>query len=263
MWNMPRVSRRAAHEYRDVTTGVGVLDKAMAIVDAIDRGARTFTQVVDATGLTRPTAHRLIRALDEHGVLRFVGGVGYRLGPKLLRLAAAAMRELPLRDLAHPALARLAEVTGESAQLFVREGLTRVCVDAVHSTSELRTIVEIGTTFPITAGSAGKVFMAWAPDRDGLVGRAERLTDETPVGEDLAHELTLVRRRGWASSSGERQPGVGSVSAPVLLASGAVYAVVSISGPATRIGRISAKRYAPAVVAAARDVERALGGVPA
>ena len=238
-----------------------VLDRVVAILDAVEGGAHTFTDLVHATGYTRATTHRLIKTLEDHELLVFLGGHGYRLGPRLLRFAAAAMRELPLRDLARPTLERLAEVTGESAQLYVRSGDERVCIDAVESSNELRTIVPVGASLPLTAGSAGKVFMAWTDgtDRERLLAALEPLTPATPTGDRLAQHLATARRRGWSSSTGERQRGVGSVSAPVLGPYGELVAVVSVSGPETRMRRISAGRHAPAVLAAARDIERALG----
>ncbi|MGQ0668535.1 MAG: IclR family transcriptional regulator [Actinomycetota bacterium] len=238
-----------------------VLDRVVAILDAVEGGAHTFTELVHATGYTRATTHRLVKTLEDHELLVFLGGYGYRLGPRLLRLATVAMREFPLRDLARPALEWLAEVTGESAQLYIRSGDERVCIEAVESPNELRTIVPVGATFPLTAGSAGKVFMAWTDEADGerLMASAERLTPTTPTGERLGRQVDMARRRGWAASTGEREAGVGSVSAPVLGSYGELLAVVSVSGPESRMRRISAGRHAPAVVAAARDIERALG----
>ncbi|HEX9124010.1 MAG TPA: IclR family transcriptional regulator [Actinomycetota bacterium] len=238
-----------------------MLDRSLAILDAVESGHRSFTAIVEATGLSRPTAHRLIKALEDHGLLAFVGGRGYGLGPRLLRLAATAMRELPLRDLAHPALERLAMTTSESAQLFVRSGNERICVDAVEAASELRTIVPVGAGLPLTAGSAGKVFLAWASDvdRKRLLRRVPRFTTDTPSAERLLEEVATVRLRGWAMSSGEREPGVASVSAPVFGPHGGLAAVVSVSGPHTRVGRFRARRYAPAVLAAAGEIQRSLG----
>jgi DNA-binding IclR family transcriptional regulator len=232
---------------------VAVLGRAISILDAVEQGAHTFTRVVDATGLPRTTAHRLLGALEDEGFLaRYGEGLGYRLGPRLLRLAAEAMRELPLRDLARPALERLVRSTGESAQLYVRAGDRRVCIDAVESPSELRTIVPVGSSLPLTAGSAAKVFLAHTPEPERMVRRAEE-------PKRFAHEVELARNRGWASSSGEREAGVGSVSAPIVGAFGLLVAVVSVSGPASRMGRISARRYVPAVLEAATEIERALG----
>jgi DNA-binding IclR family transcriptional regulator len=235
-------------------TAVGVLDRCVAVLGAIEGGARSFTDVVERTGLSRPTAHRLIQGLEDHGFLVHVGGLGYVLGPRLLGLAASAMNDLPLRDLARPVLERLARSTGESAQLFVRDRDKRVCIDTAESDSELRTIVEVGSALPLTKGSAGKVFLAWTGDHD----RA-RLIGTADDAARLEQQVATTRRRGWAESVAERAPGVASVSAPVFGPDGSLLAAVSVSGPMSRLGQLRAKRYAPAVLEAAKEIERALG----
>ena len=235
-------------------TAVGVLDRCVAVLGAVEGGARSFTDVVERTGLARPTAHRLIMGLEDHGFLVHVGGFGYVLGPRLLGLAATAMRDLPLRDLARPVLERLARSTGESAQLFVRDRDRRICVDAAESDSELRTIVEVGSSLPLTKGSAGKVFLAWTGDHD----RA-RLTGTADNPARLEQQVATARRRGWADSVSERAPGVASVSAPIFGPDGFLLAAISVSGPASRLGQLRAKRYAPAVIEAAKEIEAALG----
>ena len=227
-------------------TGVGVLDRAVDVLDAVEGGARSFTAIADATGLTKPTAHRMITALQAHGFLMHVGGVGYALGPRLLNLASTALRELPLRQLARPALEQLARTTGESAQLFVRHGDRRICIDAVESENELRTIVQVGASLPLGRGSAGKVFLAWGPPSDEDVG-------------DILQSITTTRRRGWADSYGEREAGVASVSAPVFGPHDQLLAAISVSGPRSRLAPLQAKRYGPAVVDAAKQVEELLG----
>lgn len=256
MWNMASLART-----RPADTGVGTLDRAVGVLDAVEQGARSLADVVSATGASRTTAHRLLKSLEAHGFVSRDAGSGYRLGPRLLRLGAASLREVSIRSVGHTALERLAATTGESAQLFVAgaDG-QRICVDAVQSSRELRTIVQVGSTLPITVGSAGKVFMAWMPEvpREELVRRAEPLTPATPTGDRLRRQLSTARRRGWASSAGEREEGVGSVSAPIIDSGGELVAVVSVSGPTTRVNPAGAKRYAPAVTAAAREIELAL-----
>lgn len=235
-------------------TAVGVLDRCVAVLGAVEGGARSFTDVVEATGLARPTVHRLIQGLGDHGFVVHVGGSGYILGPRLLGLAASAMRDLPLRDLARPVLERLARSTGESAQLFVRDGDRRICIDNAESDSELRTIVETGASLPLTKGSAGKVLIAWAGDHD----RA-RLLKSADDPARLEQQLATTRRRGWADSVAERAPGVASVSAPIFGPDRFLLAAVSVSGPASRLGQLRTKRYAPAVIEAAKEIEAALG----
>ena len=243
-------------------TGVGVLDRSVRILDAVDRGARTLADVVTATGLSRTTAHRLLKALERHALLSHERGSGYRLGPHLARLADGAFRAMPWRELARAPLTHLVEATGESAQLYVREGDVRICVEAVESANELRTSVPVGARLPLTAGSAGKVFLAWASpgDRERLIEGATALTRRTPTGARLTRELATVRRRGWAASAGEREDGVGSVSVPVRGAEGEPVAVVSISGPIDRVGEAGAAPHLDAVRTAAREIEAAAGG---
>jgi DNA-binding IclR family transcriptional regulator len=234
-------------------TAVGTLDRAVSVLDAVGDGVHRLGAIARATGLPHATAHRLVRALEQHGFLARYPGFGYRFGPRLLRLANEAMRELPLRDVAHPVLEQLARTTGETAQLYVRSGDARVCLDAVESANELRTIVGIGAALPLSAGSAAKVFLAFSSaDPSPFIRRAAD-------PERFARDVELARARGWASSTSERQAGVGSVSAPIRGAYDILLGVVSVSGPSSRMGRISARRYAPAVVDAAARIERALG----
>lgn len=210
-------------------SGVGVLDKAVAVLEALEAGPASLAELMTRTDLPRATCHRLAVALEVHGLVRRQPDGRFCLGHRLVALAAAAAASIPLRELARPALDQLCAITGESAQLYVRDGDERVCVLAVESSSELRTIVPEGARLPLERGSAGQVL------GDGWAGK-----------------------RPWAMSVGERQPGVASVSAPVVDATGAVVAAVSISGPIERLGRNPGVRFGQAVLEAAGAVSAAM-----
>ncbi|MBI4261009.1 MAG: IclR family transcriptional regulator [Actinobacteria bacterium] len=249
---------------RIARTGVGVLDKSVAILAAVQGGARSLAELVSATGLSRATAYRLAAALEAHGLLAREEPGRWRLGLRLLALGTSAARGLPIRQAALPALRDLAARTGESAQLYVRDGDARVCVEVVESPRELRTIVPLGASLPLYAGSAGKVFLAWADeaDRERLIGGVRRLTDRTPMDpRRIRAELARVRQRGWGESVAEREPGVASASVPVLDGSDHLVAVLSVSGPIERTGRQPARRYVEDLRKAATAVEAALGAV--
>lgn len=223
-------------------TGVGVLDKSVAILGALaGQGPLSLAELVSATGLSRPTAHRLAAALEAHRLVGRDETGRYRLGLRLLGWAGAVSAEGGLVEAARPVLTRLRDETGESAQLFVRDGDRRVCVASSDRTSGLRDTVPVGAVLPLERGSGGKVLLAWS--------------DDGPA--DAA--LEGVRRRGWAASVAEREQGVASVSAPVLDAGGRVRAAISVSGPIGRLGRQPGRRLAGPVVAAAREVERRSG----
>ena len=200
------------------------------------------------TGLPRATAHRLAVGLEVHRLLRRDADGRWSPGPALRELGEGALD--PLLDAAAMVLPRLRDVTGESVQLYRREGLVRVCVAAAEPPSGLRDTVPVGARLPMTAGSGAKVLAAWA---DPAIQRAV-------LGEAVFGERTLleVRRRGWAQSVAERESGVASVSAPVRDAGGAVVAAVSVSGPVERIGRRPGIRWAADLLAAAEALHNRL-----
>jgi len=226
-----------------VTSGVQVLDRAVEVLDTIARrGPCQLAELVSETGLPRPTAHRIAVALERNGVLARDGAGRFVLGARAATWGAAAAQGLA--TIAQPVLARLSEATGESAQLYLREGSHRVCVAAYERPSGLRDTVPVGAVLPLDRGSGAKVLAAWAQDGSSL-GIDDR-------------ELRAVRRRGWAESAGEREAGVASVSAPVWGHGDAIVAAISVSGPIDRMGQHPGRRLAPAVVNAAATLSRAV-----
>jgi DNA-binding IclR family transcriptional regulator len=231
----------------DSLSGVGVIDKSAAILEALAaRGPLSLGELVEATAIPRPTAHRLAVALAAHGLVGRDDLGRFALG---VRLAAWGGRvdALPESLLAEAAevLDGLRDETGESAQLYVRDGERRVCVAAAERPSGLRDTVPVGARLALTAGSGAKVLLAWADPASW------------PPGAD-ANALRAVRQKGWAASVAEREAGVASVSAPVRDRDGLVVAALSVSGPIDRLGRRPGARFAGTVTRAAADLARRL-----
>mgnify|MGYP001186460044 CR=1 FL=1 len=213
-----------------IVSGVGVLDKSMAVLDALAAaGAEGLAlgEVVARTAIPKPTAHRLLIAVEAHGLVRRRADGRWVLGGRLVELGRRASAAWPVAEVARPVLERLRDDSGESVQLYVRDGDERVCLVSLESRHELRTIVAEGARLPLAAGSAG------------------RLLRGEPVDGS------------WVASVEERAPGVASVSAPVLVG-GAVVAAVGISGPVERLGRHPGDDHGPAVTAAAERIGTAL-----
>src|SRR5277367_4134886 len=147
------------------TSGVGVLDKAVSVLAAAESGPATLAQLVDATGLARPTAHRIAVALERHRLLARDAQGRFILGPRIAELATAAGEDR-LLAVAQPVLVGLRDLTGESAQIYRRQADSRICVAAAERATGLRDTVPVGTALPMTAGSAAQVLLAWEePER--------------------------------------------------------------------------------------------------
>ena len=232
------------------SSGVGVLDKAVSVLNAMETGPASLAQLVSATGLARPTAHRIAVALEHHRLVTRDAQGRFVLGPRMAELAAAAGEDR-LLSVAQPILGYLRDVTGESAQLYRRQADLRICVAAAERASGLRDTVPVGSALPMTAGSAAQVLLAWED--------AERMHRGLRGAKFSAPMLAQIRRRGWAASVGEREAGVASVSAPVRGAGGGrVLAAVSVSGPIERLSRSPGRLHAAAVVAAGEKITELL-----
>ncbi|HEX3258155.1 MAG TPA: IclR family transcriptional regulator [Pseudonocardia sp.] len=229
-------------------SGIGVLDKAVGVLRAAASEPCGLAELCERTGLPRATAHRLAVGLEVHGLLHRGSDGKWRPGPALAELAAGGVD--PLLEAAASVLPRLRDITGESVQLYRRDGTQRVCVAAAEPASGLRDTVPVGSRLPMTAGSGAKVLAAWA---EPAVQRS--LLSDARFNE---RALVDVRRRGWAQSVAERESGVASVSAPVRDAGGHVVAAVSVSGPIERIGRRPGVRWAADLLAAAEALHHRL-----
>ncbi len=209
---------------------VGVIDKCLLLLGLLEDGPRSLAELVEASQLSRATAHRLAVALEGHGMVRRRTDGRFVLGYRLLGLGEAAAAQIPLVEVAEAHLQDLRNKTGESAQLYVRDGEERVCIATVESGHGLRTMVSVGSRLTMERGSAAAV-----------------LRNEVSFGESHA-------------SVEEREPGVASVSSPVVGPDGAVVAAVSVSGPIERTTRQPDERYGVPVRAVAAAISNALSG---
>jgi DNA-binding IclR family transcriptional regulator len=229
-------------------SGIGVLDKAVGILHAIAESPCGLAELCERTGLPRATAYRLAAALEVHRLAGRDEEGRWRLGPAVTELAAHVND--PLLAASAAVLPQLRETTGESVQLYRREGTSRVCIAALEPPAGLRDTVPVGARLPMTAGSGAKVLLA----------HSDVATQKAVLPKAMFTDRVLaeVRKRGWAQSVAEREPGVASVSAPVRDGRGVVVAAISVSGPIDRMGRRPGARWAADLLAAAEALTRRL-----
>jgi DNA-binding IclR family transcriptional regulator len=223
-----------------------VLERAFAILALFTQEHRewTTTEVARKTALPIPTAHRVLATLCHHGfVVRDSDTKRFRLGWAAVDLGERARVTVDLGRLAAPTLARLAEVTKETALLSTtnerRDGA--ICLERVESSMALRLSVEPGREVPLHAGASQKVLLAFmaAEEQETVLARPLvklcRATITDP--EFLRSHLTGIRKRGWAISFEENNVGVWGVALPILDRQGNLVGSVGLAGPTARFRR--------------------------
>lgn len=225
------------------TSGVAVLDRAFALLKVFGTDAErlSLTALSKRTGLYKSTVLRLLAALEHGGFVRRLADGQYTVGPEPLRLATVYQRSFDVGHVIEPLLERLSASLGETASFYVRQGEMRIALFRVEPARSIRAAVRPGQEYAIRQGASGKVLLAFSPEAGGT--HAD------------------VRRACFASSFGERDAETASVAAPVLGVGGQLLGALALSAPIARLADPAAlERARIALLAAARDATRALGG---
>lgn len=221
---------------------VTAVTRALDILDAFKPGESELglAELARRTGLHKTTVLRIARTLsDGHYLVRLPAG-SWRLGPAAGWLGTRYHRGFDEAVVIEPVLRELARRTRESAAFYVREGDTRICVVRVDGPQPVRYHARLGEVLPLEKGAAGRVLLAYSGE----------------PGEPYE----TIRRAGYHTTLGERDPVVASVAAPVFGQNRALAGVVAITGPIERLTAASATKHARFLKSSASRLTFELGG---
>ncbi|MEV0166559.1 IclR family transcriptional regulator [Nonomuraea fuscirosea] len=215
------------------------VERALDVLEALAEhgGEAALSEIAARTGLPYGTIHRLLRTLLARGYVRQESDRRYALGGGLVRLGGIA--ESMVGVWAQPYLAKMVELSGETANLAVLEGDFIVYVAQVPSPRRLRMFAEVGRRVLPHSTAVGKVLLAGRPaaeavavfERTGMPRRTPNTITDLPA---MLAELGAVKDRGYAMDLGEEELDVHCLAVPVLDGE-RVVAAMSVSGPAGRI----------------------------
>ncbi|HEX2102361.1 MAG TPA: IclR family transcriptional regulator [Solirubrobacteraceae bacterium] len=250
---------------RSASRPVASVARALALLDELGANPEGLgvNELARRIGVNASTASRLLATLESGRMVeRAAGGGPYRLGLRLVALADGVLARLDVREVARPRLRDLVAATGETATLSVPGAYEAVTVDFVPASSSVVSVARLGRPSVGHATAAGKVVLAFG--RDGVAaesGSLARFTERTIVDPAaLAAEIEGVRARGWAEAAGEREPDLNALAAPVFGRGGELEAVLGLQGPAARLTAQRRREVLPALLDAAAELSRALGG---
>ena len=239
--------------------------RAVTILDALaDVGEIGTNELARRVGMPASTVSRQLGTLAATGLVEQDAATGrYRLGIRVVHLANAVLARLDVRRVARPHLEELVRITGETATLHVPGEEDAVTVDFVPSAHFVQHVSQLGRPSIAHATSAGKVMLAFTDrplPRAPLRAYGPRTITSV---EELAAEIELVRRRGYADAFEEREPGLAAVAAPVRSSTGALAAIVALQGPTARFGEAEVRAAVPPLLEHAAAISAALGAGPA
>ena len=264
----PSPNHRQAGAERD---GTAALRKGFSVLDLVAAAPAPLklADVLAATNLPRSTAHRLLSALTEEGLLRADAppNGGYALGPRLLSLAQGAWDGFDIRTAAAPDLARLRDVSGASVIVAVPGQAGAVYVELLQGASGGRVDGSIGSVVPLHATALGKAMLAGlSPAVLASRVAALPLAASTPCTitdpDRLLAELALARSRFYAIEDEEHQPDVRAIAAPVYDALGRVAGAIGLAGPSFRLPLQRLHELAPDLIEAAKRASRTTSVYP-
>jgi len=240
--------------------------RAMEILDCfIEHPELTNRQISEITKMNKSRIMRFCGTLQAKGYLLYEPeGRKFRLGPRALSLGEAYERSNSLISIARPILRELAQSTGETASISVVENLQRVYLLREEGSRSVRYSITEGNRVPLYAGASSKVLLAFGPEklRGQLLkkGKLKKLTPTTITDpKKFQRELKTIRQKGYAVSAGERDPEIGSLSAPIYDHTKKFCAAIALAGPIARFFSESQSEYLEALMTAAQELSRQLG----
>ena len=263
----PRGRPRAFDERTDQNT-IKSLDRAMVVLRELARiESATLSELSQSLDESPATVYRVLVTLAGHGVVEAdEAAQTWHIGPGAFLIGSAFLRRTSLIERARPALRRLMEATGETANLGVESEGAVLFVGQVETHASIRAFFPPGTKVPLHGSGIGKALLAHMPRERSerlLAGGLERFTARTLADPAaLEADLAAIRARGYAVDDEERTEGMRCVAAGVCDAHGETVAGLSVSGPAGRVSAAGVERLAREVMAAAATVSAGLGGRP-
>ncbi|MBO6894880.1 MAG: IclR family transcriptional regulator [Roseibium sp.] len=212
------------------------VERALSILSAFStqKPIMTLAEIAEETGLHKSTILRLTNSMAIYGFIQRDADGRFSVGPSVWRLGLIFRRDFTKREHVAPSLKILAEATGETASFYVRAGNERVCLYRENSPNLLRFHVEEGMRLRLSTGASGLVLRHFS-------------------GEDVG-DLSVFNKNGTATSVGQTNPNISSISTPVFTGAGDLAGALTVSGLATRFDKEARENAIPLLESLARSL---------
>jgi IclR family acetate operon transcriptional repressor len=243
-----------------------VTGRAITLLELVSRsdGGVGVREAARLTGIDRSAVSRLLTQLEELGWVSQERERGlYTVGPRLFAVGAAVRARDNLWNAAEPILQRVVDRHGETCYLTVRQDRQVVFREKVDCSHRIRYVVELGTSFDLTTGAAGRAILSGMSDDDvdavlgaGLLPHTARtITDP----EEYRRQIAEDRRLGYSVSVRRWIEDGAGVASPFFDAAGDVVGALTLSCPADRLADDLVPEIGRTMLEASRQLSERLG----
>jgi len=216
-----------------------------ALAEAAAEGLRLI-DVVRATGLGNATIHRVLSGLVAHGLAEHDSETGrFFLGMRLVAWASVSSERFGLARWIEPALARLAQRTGDTVYLTSRVGDEAVCTAKREGAFPIKALtLKLGDHRPLGVGTGSLALLAFLSDAEVdriLRTQADKRTGFAIDEPTLREQVSATRRIGYAFNDLHVFPGLGTIAdmagiaLPICRQDGRPFAAISVVAISSRM----------------------------
>ncbi|MDY7578759.1 IclR family transcriptional regulator [Herbaspirillum sp. RTI4] len=219
-------------------TGTQTLTRGLAVLQAVAGGARELMEISRVVGTTRSTTHRLASCLVQERYLRFTANAGYVLGPKLIELGFQARDEISLTVVARPYLDQLAELSGDTIHLAIRDVDDVLYLDKIPGKRGLEMRSRVGHRMPIATTGVGKgLMLGMSEDEWKILFQKRNATSNSDASKllpkrswtEFRDQMRQYAAGGYAFDLEDNEPSIRCVAAPIYDARHTIVAAISVS----------------------------------
>ncbi|MGP4075918.1 IclR family transcriptional regulator [Halobacillus sp. K22] len=243
------------------------VDRALTILQLLQENSEGLgvTEIAHRLDVAKSTVHRLLASLKQKGYVRQDDMLEkYRLGLKLLELGETVSENLDIRTTANPFLVKLAQETGETIHLGIREEAEVIYVDKVERYAPIRMYSSIGKRAPLYCTGIGKALLAFVSSevQDHLMSilKLKEYTPHTITDKDeLKSHLEYIRKQGYSIDNEEHERGMRCTAAPIWNHRGEAIAAISVAGSTSRMTEEKVEACTDSLLRTSLEISRMLG----
>jgi DNA-binding IclR family transcriptional regulator len=228
-----------AHLLPSDLSGSQSVDRALRLLALVGRGAERGAQLsdmVEASGLNKPTTRRLLLALMRAGLVEQEARTRrYYLGEEAYVLGTLASRRHGLLELAMESLRNLSEITMDTSFVSVKRGNYAVCLHREEGTYPVRThALQAGNQHPLGIGAGSLAMLAALDDIEvervlAANGKVLETQYASYSEEQIREDVAKTRERGYALNPGRIVAGSWGLGAAIIFPDGRVAGALSIA----------------------------------